>query len=216
MNHENKPIVAAFDFDKTLTTQDTLLPFVRLSLGRWKTYLNLVRVFPFAIGFLLGLQTRQQVKERFLTACFKGCSMSALQARGKEFVKQEISRFVKIEGVERLKWHQQQGHRCILVSANLNIFIPYWAESVGIPDVVCTILEEDGEEKATGKIAGLNCWGKEKVNRLQKILGRRENVILYAYGDSQGDKELLDYADYAFYRSFFKENLETSKAKTQG
>jgi phosphatidylglycerophosphatase C len=216
MDHKNKSIVAAFDFDKTLTTQDTLLPFVRLSLGRWKTCLNLMRVFPFAVGFLLGLQTRQQVKERFLSACFKGYSMSALQATGKKFVKQKISRFLKVEGLERLKWHQQQGHRCILVSANLNIFIPYWAESAGIQDVLCTILEEDAEGKATGKIAGLNCWGEEKVNRLQKILGHRENVILYAYGDSQGDKELLGYADYAFYRSFFKENLEPTKAKTQG
>jgi phosphatidylglycerophosphatase C len=55
---------------------------------------------------------------------------------------------------------------------------------------------------ATGRLAGLNCWGPEKVRRLIEYAGPKENYLLYAYGDSRGDREMLNLADNPFYREF--------------
>ena len=35
-----------------------------------------------------------------------------------------------------------------------------------------------------------------------QLLPKRDNYILVAYGDSRGDKELLDYADVRHYKPF--------------
>ena len=45
---------------------------------------------------------------------------------------------------------------------------------------------------------GKNCWGTEKVRRLQELVGSKEGYVLYAYGDTRGDRELLEYADHPF------------------
>jgi phosphoserine phosphatase len=42
----------------------------------------------------------------------------------------------------------------------------------------------------------------EKVNRLKELYPERETYHLMAYGDSRGDKELLDYADERNYKLF--------------
>lgn len=61
---------------------------------------------------------------------------------------------------------------------------------------------ETNQQTITGKLQGNNCRGKEKVKRLQEIFGDKNNYFLYAYGDSLGDKELLEYADVSFYKPF--------------
>jgi phosphoserine phosphatase len=52
------------------------------------------------------------------------------------------------------------------------------------------------------RLDGANCKGPEKVRRLQAHLGPLEEVVLEAYGDSRGDRELLLAAELPHYRSF--------------
>jgi hypothetical protein len=40
------------------------------------------------------------------------------------------------------------------------------------------------------------------VNRLTALYPHREAYELIAFGDSRGDKELLDFADKGFYKPF--------------
>jgi phosphoserine phosphatase len=62
-------------------------------------------------------------------------------------------------------------------------------------------LSLDAQGCVTGKLLGSNCWGIEKVARLQDWLQRPRNTYtLYAYGDSRGDLELLAAADHPYYR----------------
>jgi phosphoserine phosphatase len=59
---------------------------------------------------------------------------------------------------------------------------------------------EDG--RITGRLSGRNCYGPEKVERLEEVLGKLDNYLVYAYGDSKGDRELLAVADHGFFRHF--------------
>ncbi len=112
-----------------------------------------------------------------------------------------VRRLVRPAALSRVRWHQSQGHRIVLVSASLELLVEPWARTVGIHDVLATRLEvRDG--RLTGRLHGRNCFGEEKVERLRALLGDLAGVDLYAYGDGRGDRELLAAAQHPAYRMF--------------
>ena len=148
------------------------------------------------IGFILSLKSRQATKERLLTRFLKGLSKERLDEMGRSFAQEQLHTLLKSHSLERLRWHREQGHRCILISASIAIYLKPWAASNGFQDVICSQLAFDAQGHATGQLQGLNCWGEEKAHRLLELLGPRAGFTLYAYGDSRGDRELLAMADY--------------------
>src|SRR5690606_33862516 len=87
-----------------------------------------------------------------------------------------------------------------LVSASYDAYLLGLAEALGAEAVLSTRLEVcDGT--CTGHLAGANCRGPEKVRRLHAWLAEqgldRSAVTVWAYGDSNGDRELLADADHA-------------------
>ena len=196
-----KRVVAAFYFDCTLTERDTFLPFLRHCCGAGRVGKALTRCFLPWIRYSLGLAERQEVKESMLTHTLFGQEEAMLEAWSRSFVAEEIPKYLKKEGMERLKWHQDQGHETVLVSASFRSYLQPWAEQMGMKAVLSSEIEViDG--RVTGKLAGRNCRGPEKVNRLEAWLGDRRDCTLYAYGDSDGDTAMLAYADHPYLRKF--------------
>ena len=56
-------------------------------------------------------------------------------------------------------------------------------------------LSVDDGGRCRGTLDAPNCRGPEKVNRLLARFGAKPDV-LYAYGDSSGDRDLLALADH--------------------
>ena len=52
------------------------------------------------------------------------------------------------------------------------------------------------------KTLGNDCNGLEKVRRIKKKYNLNKYAKIYAYGDTEGDKPMLDIADISFYRAF--------------
>lgn len=201
MNTENElNTIAAFDFDGTLTTRDSLLPFFFFVAGPFKTLLRIALGLPALIAFQLGIKTRQEVKEFFLTRFFGGLSSVELHHLGEDFAKGYLQKMVLPHCMQQIKWHQERGHRCILVSASIETYLGPWARDAGFDDLICSQLKFDSLGNATGTLDGLNCWGPEKARRLTQLLGPKGTYRLYAYGDSRGDQELLALADYPYYK----------------
>lgn len=200
MANFSKPIVAAFDFDGTLTSRDSLLSFFYFCTGPSTTVINLFLEIPHFFQYLLGDMDRQGLKEALLSRFLKDKTQQEVKMRAEEFARQILPKMIRPEGFKRIAWHKHQGHRCILISANLDIYLIPWGIHNGFDDVIASRVEFSSEGKMTGHLIGFNCRGKEKVRRLTEILGPRTEYILYAYGDSEGDRELLDIADISFYR----------------
>jgi phosphatidylglycerophosphatase C len=59
-------IVAAFDFDGTITTSDSLRDFVRYTVGRGRFAVGVMRASQWLIGLLGGVCDRGSAKARFL------------------------------------------------------------------------------------------------------------------------------------------------------
>lgn len=201
-SYNNKEVIAAFDFDGTITYRDTTLAFLIFIAGYWKTFFLLLMKIPIIVAYVLGISPRQQTKESIFGAFMKGKSLEDIRRLGEAFSKDFLPRHVRPQALERIQWHQKQGHRCLLVSASIDAYLEPWAKSVGMEDAVTSRLAVDENGNVTGKLQGLNCRREEKVRRLSELLGPLEHYHIYAYGDSDGDKELLEAADDSFYRFF--------------
>lgn len=195
------PICAAFDFDGTISYRDTLLSFCRFVKGNLTMMNDLALSTPSLLSCLLKSDVRQCAKEALINQFFKDTPIEELENYGKQFAEKKLPQLIKPHALKQLKWHQEQGHRCLLVSANLDVYLKPWGQSVGFHDIITSrVATKNGF--VTGKLIGKNVRDKEKVRLLTELLGPKENYILYAYGDSSGDKELLEFADKPFYRQF--------------
>jgi phosphatidylglycerophosphatase C len=196
-----KPIIAAFDFDKTITTKDTLIPFLYELHSDYQNLIKTLKLLPTFLAYQSKLLDNHYAKEKLLMTFLNNFSYMELQEKAEIFAKEKLPLYLKPEAISRLRWHQNQNHHCILISAGLEIYLKPWAETYGFTHILATQLKVNAG-KINGEINGSNCFGQEKLNRLLKTIGLRENFVLYAYGDSRGDKELLEAADYKFYRHF--------------
>jgi phosphatidylglycerophosphatase C len=117
-----------------------------------------------------------------------------------QFAEKVLSSWMRGDVVQRLRWHQSQNHRVILVTASLSPYVIPMAKRMDIDDVLCTELSIVNG-RYTGEIAGNNCRGLEKVHRLNQWagngnaqLGDADQWLTYAYGDSHGDVPMLTMA----------------------
>lgn len=199
--HHSSPI-AVFDFDHTLTNRESLVPFLFHVRGFWKAIYFFTLLCPDFARYLIGRLSRQGMKEKILTRFIGGKAYADIQALGKQYADNQLDTYLKPEALKRLLWHQSQGHRCLLVSASLEFYLIPWAKRHGFEAVIASRLEVKPDGCATGRLAGLNCWGPEKERRLLAYLSGEEHPQLYVYGDSRGDQEMLALAQHPFYRKF--------------
>ena len=196
-----RPIVAVFDFDGTLTSQDSLMPFLRFLAGSLDYSTGLLAIAPTLFGYKLNLIPNWQAKERVLTHFLGGQSLEKLTQVAQHFAAEKIPQLIRPEALARLRWHQAQQHQTLIVSASLELYLSVWGKQAGFDQVVGTRLAIcDG--LISGKLLGDNCYGIEKVCRLEAVIGELKQYCIYAYGDSQGDRELLKVADFSYYRPF--------------
>lgn len=185
-------VVAAFDFDGTLTTRDTLLPFLQRVAGRAKVS----RVLAANLGGFARASRRREgrdvLKERVLAACLAGLDAAEVDAFALQYVPTIA---LRPEVVAKLCAHQDEGHHVIVVSASPTIYVAPAVRRLGIDDVLATELEVvDGV--LTGRLATRNCRAEEKVVRLDAWLAGRD-VELHAYGNSPDDAAMLARAHHA-------------------
>jgi len=196
----DQPTVAAFDFDGTITTRDTFVPFLFLAFGKLATYRAFARLFWEALLVLTRCSSRDRFKEKIVRELFTGESVERLTEVGCVHATR-IRQLVRPLALERIMWHKSQGHRLILVSASLDLYLRPIYQELGFDDLLCTNLSKvDGI--FDGYLVGMNCRGQEKVERLKILIGDLSTVKLHAYGDSVGDKEMLEIASIHHWRPF--------------
>lgn len=190
--------VAAFDFDETLTHRDTVVPFLRLVAGRRRIgagmALRSVRTFQ-----ALARRDRHLLRSVVTEVVFAGRPIDEIERSGERFGDRIVADLLRPDTVERLRWHVDRGHRVVIVSASYEQYLHRVAAHLGVQAVLATRLDVvDG--RCTGRLDGANCRGPEKVHRLDDWLTgeglSRDEITLWAYGDSSGDRELLAWADH--------------------
>lgn len=193
----------AFDFDGTITTKDTFIAFIRFVKGDLRTFLGLLLYAPILIMMKLKLYPNWKAKQQLFTYFFKGMNMKEFKLKCNEFARHNkalIRPLALIEIQKALK----EGEKVIIITASIDMWVrPFFSELDKNIHIVGTKIEEK-EGKVTGHFITHNCYGAEKVNRLKEIMPNRNSYELISYGDSRGDKELLEYADKGYFKPFRK------------
>lgn len=196
---EPRGTVAAFDVDGTLTRHDTLLPFLQRLCGTQRLARGLARHGRPLLAMALGRAERDVVKADLLVHLLAGWDAEEVRVVGVDYAAFLVrANWLRPDALARLRAHQGAGHRVVLVSASPDAYLAPLGQHLGVDAVLCTGLEHDDSGRLTGRFAGRNCRGPEKVVRLKSWLaGDAAMPYLYAYGNSAGDRELLAMADVA-------------------
>ncbi len=189
-----------FDFDGTITTSDSMIKFIRFVVGDFKFYTGMLKLSPMLLKYKLKLMPNYEAKEQMLYHFFKDINEHDFKKLAKEYSLNHIDKIVRPNALKKIKWHQQQGHTITLVSASMESWLKPWCDKYNI-GLLSTKLEFKNNY-LSGKFATKNCYGIEKVNRIKEQYNINDYEQIYAYGDSRGDKEMLELADKQHYRHF--------------
>lgn len=193
----HRPVVAAFDVDGTLTRRDCVRPFL-LRVGGAGAIVRAVVAAPAATLRAVLRRDRDLVKDVVVGGVLHGRDVAAVDEVAEEFAAHVAASWLRDDVVERLRWHRSEGHAVVLVSASLGCYLRPLGRHLGVDAVLCAEVLEDGARYGRG-LDGANCRRAEKVRRLDAWLAAtmRQDAVVWAYGDSAGDTELLARADRA-------------------
>jgi phosphatidylglycerophosphatase C len=198
----SRPGVAAFDFDRTLSTRDCVLPFLRWVNGSVRTAAGLGWRVPRLLPAVLR-RDRDALKALAASVVFAGRRHADVNHDGRRFAEHVVDSWIRPHALALLRGHQARGRDVVLVSASFGAYLHPIGDRLGVTAVLCTELAVDAEGCCTGALDGRNCRGDEKRARLDEWLagrhGGRDRVELWAYGDSAGDVPLLRSADHAYW-----------------
>ena len=202
---DKRPTVVAFDFDGTLTQGGSVLPFLVSVRGLPAVVLAVARTSPRLLhGALVSGRVADDAKELLFRRLLAGLSADQLEQQSIEFAHRHLARHLRADVQARLDWHRKQGHRVVIVSASPECYVAPAAELLGADAALGTRLAVGGGNLLTGGYEGKNCRGTEKYARLTAWLrveglngNGSEQPVLWAYGNSRGDRRLLEAADVA-------------------
>ncbi len=192
--------LALFDFDGTITTKDSLVDFIQYAIGKQGYYMGLIKLSPMLLTYTLKIIPNYRAKEKLISHFFRGWDAERFQAMADRYSLEQIDKMTRPEAIEKIRWHQSEGHKIVLVSASMECWLKVWCGKNDI-DLISTQLEVR-EGRLSGKFSSRNCYGEEKARRVKEAYNLDDYSHIYAYGDSRGDRELLSLADESFYKPF--------------
>jgi HAD superfamily hydrolase (TIGR01490 family) len=117
-----------------------------------------------------------------------------------EWVERRLIPRLAPTGLEKIRWHQAQGHRVVINSASIEEIIKPVTNHLGLGgDYLCTRLSVKNG-RYTGMLDGPTCYGQGKVYWAEKWA--KDNglnfpeCVGYFYTDSSSDLPLLELADH--------------------
>ena len=195
--------VAVFDFDVTITRKDTLIEFIRFAKGSAALYWGMLIHMPWLVLMKLHLYDNGKTKERVFSWFFREMPIEEFNKLGKRFYETQADRLLSDDALRAIKEHKQKGDKVVILSASIENWVRPFASALQAEGLLGTQTEVQNG-MLTGKFATNNCYGQEKVERLKKWIVENRIVEPYiiAYGDSRGDKELLEFANEKHYKQF--------------
>lgn len=189
-----------FDFDGTITRDDSLLEFIAYVVGFKKFFRGIFWLSPVLIGYKLKICSNNYARRRLMMYFFAGMSADKFAQICKKYSNTHIEDIVKFSAMAKIAEYKANGDKVVIVTASLEDWLAPWCRAQGLELLGTRIKKKGGV--ITGEIDGANCYGAEKVRRVREAYDTDAFDRVIAYGDSRGDKEMLEFADEAHYRVF--------------
>lgn len=194
-----------FDFDKTITVCDTILPISKyLSECFNQKYKFRIIQFYFLL-FRLHLISGKSFKEMIASTLLNGNEYPLVENKITQFYNKYSTALFNREIIQLIKSEKGKGNKVIIITSNLDLFVKPVKNILPVDEVFATTIEVK-ENKIGNYIKGKNCTGNVKAEILQQYqtINNFEKIIVY--GDSSGDYDMLLKADEGFIAEYLFTN----------
>ncbi len=188
-----------FDFDGTLTYKDTMFLFLKF-YDSAKFSVQFAKHIPLFVLVKLKLADAEKVKKSFISSILKGQSRKKIEEKSLAFFEENYPKIIRENVLDFIKNIDRENTESFLVTASLDIWVKPFAEKFKM-----TLVATKAEFKNdifTGNFVGKNCNGKEKAARIKEEIGGRKFDKIIAFGDTSGDRQMLNFADESHFRFF--------------
>lgn len=183
--------VAVFDLDGTVTSHDTLVPFLIGFLARHPARAWRLWRLPFSLlRFALGLSDRGRLKASLVRQAMGGVSRREVEAWAEQFCNSRLPPLLNPGALEAIERHRAAGDRLVLLSASVDLYVPRIARHLGFDEAICTGISWRGD-RLEGRLTTENRRGSEKRRCIEALRSRHPGVTFAAYGNAASDLEHL-------------------------
>ncbi|WP_430390287.1 HAD family hydrolase [Dyella sp. 20L07] len=190
--------LALFDFDGTITTREMFRPFIDFAVSRRRRTLGGILLGPMVIGYKLGWVSSNVMRKYAVRFGFGGVAAAQVDEFGHRFAKEILPSVLRDVALERIRWHKEQGDRVVVVSGSLDVYLTHWCRQHDL-ELLCSELEIKGG-RLTGHYRGEQCVSAEKPRRVCAAYDVGSYPVVYAYGDTKEDIDLLKIAHRRYYQ----------------
>jgi HAD superfamily hydrolase (TIGR01490 family) len=192
--------LALFDFDRTVSTKDSLLHFTAHTKGKMRLGVGLLLLSPVLALNKLGIVSADFAKSRFVTYFFGNMPASVFNELCRVYASKQLNSIIRKTALQKIQEHITQGHRVVVVSASPENYLSLWCAMQGIECVATKLSVQNN--RLTGSIEGKNCKGEEKKRRIKALIDTSAYTEIYGYGDAAGDKAMLSLCTKKYYKYF--------------
>lgn len=178
-----------FDFDSTLTSLDTTLPFGVFVANKCSARHRLVLLVVALMFARFGLVSNTRLKLIFARLFLRDQARDRLNQWTQEFHEAFLPDLIDDEVLRKLRTHADKGARVYLVSDNFDFFLQPLVKRWSLAGIIATGTDCHFEI-STGRIVGAACHGHEKVQRALICFGTADLSTAVAYGN-EDDAPLL-------------------------
>jgi phosphatidylglycerophosphatase C len=187
-----------FDFDGTLTTKDTLFDFLQVSFP-FKYKKVFIKFIPLFILVRFKILDAGNIKQRFISQFLKGKTRSEIEELAQYYFECRKNTIIRPKALEYMRALSNEPNKYV-VTASLDIWVKPFAKYLGMR--LISTEAEFIDEVFSGKFATLNCNYEQKVVRIISEIQLTKFNKIFAFGDSKGDKNMLELATDPFFRYF--------------
>ena len=199
-----KSFIAVFNFDGTLIKGDSTLIFLFLLRGPFYLIMDFIGISHLLVLCFFGKKNQLYIKEKLINKALQ--STSDLKIKEVLYIKLPLilKKNIREDAIERLNWHKNQGHRCVIISSSPK---PLISDISALLNIELIASECNDMELINSKnkflINNIESKGPDKLSRLIDYLGYLPKPkYLEVYGNNKGDKELLNSSKFPHYRTF--------------
>ncbi len=174
--------INVYDFDGTIYDGDSSKDFYKFCLSKKKKCLLILPKFTVNYFlYFIKLKSKTKVKESYFSFLKYFDNTDKLLDEFWEEYDKKIKKF-----------YLEKNHKNdVIVSASPTFLLEKICKKLKVKDLIASEVDVK-----TGKFIGVNCKGKEKINRLNKKY--KEFEIMETYTDSESDRPLIDLAQKAY------------------
>ncbi len=136
-----KNIYVFFDLDRTLLAQDSMLLFCNYVIKKERIRAFFLLLFlPALILYLFHIINTLHLKKIFFSFLFR-IPLYTLLDYAKDFVKNDLTPYFFPEILKKIEYHKKLGHRLILNTASIDLYVKYIAQQLEFSSYHATKIE---------------------------------------------------------------------------